>query len=96
MTIAGGFIGSRVSVLTASATPLNTAMGVRQQIYLSNLDGANAIDIGGSNVAIGTGYQVKFGVSVGPISIPANETLYGIATAANVSVSVLTIKNTAR
>ena len=71
--------GSRVTV-TDVATELNTPDGSGQRLKLKNT-GAGIIDLGGSGVTDGAGYELANGGLL-DIEVEPGGTLYGISAAA--------------
>lgn len=88
---------TQVSVGTSTAVALNTAEGYRQRLFVQNLDATNPVYIGGSDVASSGstgGLKLANATTLNhPITVPANEVVYAIATGGSVTVAVLTIPN---
>lgn len=85
-------VGSRVTVgtsaaLLASGAGTDTAQGVSA---LVNNRGAASVDLGGSSVTTGNGYELEAAKSVS-IALQPEEELYAVAASGTVSVHVLKV-----
>lgn len=83
-------IGRRVNV-TASTPATQLYRASRSvRIIVKNL-GSVAVDLGGSGVTSGAGYQVGQNDVVGPFAVPGGDVLYAIASSGTQSVQILVI-----
>lgn len=83
------WVGRRVNVVaTTPATEVYRARGGGVNVQIKNM-GSVAVDLGGSGVTFGTGYQLGANDVVGPFEVPGGDVLYAIASSGTQSVQVL-------
>lgn len=82
-------VGSRVNVVASTPATVIYRTGARSvHITVKNL-GSAEVDLGGSGVTSGSGYQVGAGAVVGPFVLNGGDVLYGISSSGTQSVQVL-------
>lgn len=82
-------VGRRVNVTASTpATEIYRVGGRSVRVVVKNL-GSVAIDLGGSGVTSGAGYQVGAGAAEGPFVLNGGDVLYGIASSGTQSVQIL-------
>lgn len=85
---------AQVSVSNTAPTKIEDEGGAiaGEHVFLRNTDATNSVFLGNSQVTAATGYELKAGQTIGPLSIgEEDDALYGKAAAAPVRVDVLAI-----
>ena len=82
-------VGRRVNVTASTPATVVYRTGARGvHVIVKNL-GSVEIDLGGSSVTSGAGYQVGAGAVVGPFTLTGGDVLYGISSSGTQSVQIL-------